>query len=273
MRPPPLALVYHGIGDVSLRGDEHRVFVRLSDLERHVRRLRQWGYDLMPFSAWARRVFESDARGCAAVTFDDGFVDNLALLKLGLPATVFVVSRWLGRPHPYAPRARLMNADELRTLHAAGVEVAAHTRSHASLAQADYASAFAELSGSRRDLETLLDAEVTTAAYPFGRASSEARRACRDAGFLAAAGADGHGRWDDAFHLPRQDMGNRSTDLGLFLKAHDRYHLIMGTWPGRAARRARLYALGQPVRGWRAGRDDRHRSSEQHEVDGPSPIP
>jgi peptidoglycan/xylan/chitin deacetylase (PgdA/CDA1 family) len=148
-----------------------------------------------------------------------------------------------------------MNVDELRALHAAGIEVGAHTRSHVNLADADRDRALAELHGSRRDLETMLGAEVTTAAYPFGGASLAARQACRDAGFVAAAGTFGHGGWHDRFHLPRQDMSNRSSDVGLVLKAHDRYRAIVETWPGRAARRVRLHALGRPVRGWPAGRN------------------
>ena len=106
--PPPLALAYHGVADVPLRQDPHGLFVRPEDLRRQIAKLREWGYRLVSFGELAERASSSDATGIASLTFDDGFVDNLETLAPllrdeGATATVFVVSGWLGRPHPVAP--------------------------------------------------------------------------------------------------------------------------------------------------------------------------
>src|SRR6266540_5794190 len=104
---PPLALVYHGLADVPLRRDAHGLFVAPGDFRRHVGRLRSWGYRLVTFGRLAELAAGGGAAGHAALTFDDGLADNLHVLapllaELEAPATVFVVSGWLGGAHPEA---------------------------------------------------------------------------------------------------------------------------------------------------------------------------
>src|SRR3954454_22180852 len=118
---PPLALTYHGVKFVQLERDPHHMFVRPRDLGRQVERLRSWGYELVTFGELARRAAEGRADGAVALTFDDGFVDNYEtlaplLLQEGAPATVFVVTGWLGQPHPTADWTRVMTESEVREL-------------------------------------------------------------------------------------------------------------------------------------------------------------
>jgi peptidoglycan/xylan/chitin deacetylase (PgdA/CDA1 family) len=246
---PPLVLAYHGVADVPLRRDRHGLFVRAEDLRRQIAKLRSWGYRLVTFGELARLVAESGGAGHAALTFDDGLVDNLeALAPLleaeGAPATVFVVSGWLGHPHRSVPWTRIMTATELGELRATGVEIGAHSVSHPDLSTLSYEAAFRELAGSKSELEDVLGEPVEVAAYPYGRANAETVRACRDAGFLAACSANGRGSWGEPHNLPRQDVENRSTMIGLRLKRDDRYEQLMRFAPARAARR-----LGRTVRG------------------------
>jgi peptidoglycan/xylan/chitin deacetylase (PgdA/CDA1 family) len=238
---PPLALAYHGVADVALRSDPHRLFVRPRDFRQQVDRLRDWGYRLVTFGELARRAASGDASGYAALTFDDGPVDNAEtvaplLAELGVPATVFLVPGWLGQPYRWAPETRLVTAEEARGLHEAGLEIGAHTRTHPDLTTLSYEAAREELGGSGDDLRALLGTPVEVAAYPFGRATAETIRACRDAGFRAACRISGEGSWAEPHNLPRQDMDNRCTLLGLRLKRDDRYERLMRFRAGRAAR-------------------------------------
>ena len=137
---PPLALAYHAVGDVPLRDDPHGLFVRAEDLRLHIAKLREWGYRLVSFGQLAALAAENEAGGHAALTFDDGFVDNLdtlapLLAELAAPATVFVVSGWLGKPHRSAPWTRVVSAEELRALHVLGVEIGAHSVTHPDLSR------------------------------------------------------------------------------------------------------------------------------------------
>jgi peptidoglycan/xylan/chitin deacetylase (PgdA/CDA1 family) len=238
----PLVLAYHGVDDVPLRRDPNGLFVRPVDLRRQIAKLHDWRYRFATFGGLAERVARGDADGWVALTFDDGTVDNLETLAPlleaeGLPATVFVVSGWLGRPYPWLPSTRIMTAEEVSTLHAAGIEIGAHSTKHDDLSALGYEEARADLERSRHELESILGDPVTVASYPFGRATQETIRACRDAGYRAACRASGEGSWCDLHDLPRQDMDNRCSMLGFRLKRDDRYEALMSHLPARAARR------------------------------------
>src|SRR5918996_5371096 len=216
---PPLALVYHGVDDVPLRRDPYGLFVAPRDVRRHISRLRSWGYSLVTFGRLATLADERRAHGHAALTFDDGLADNLHVLaplldELAAEATVFVVSGWLGRPHPNAPRARILETDELAALAAApGVEIGSHSVRHDNLAALSRDEAERDLARSKQELEEITGAPVDVAAYPFGLATAETAEACRRAGYRAACRISGEGSWSDPYNLPRQGMDNGSTML------------------------------------------------------------
>jgi peptidoglycan/xylan/chitin deacetylase (PgdA/CDA1 family) len=246
---PPLALAYHGVANVPLHRDPYRLFVRPRDLERHIQRLRAWGFRLVTFGELATRAAAGEAAGHAALTFDDGLADNLTaalpvIRRSGAPATVFVVSGWLGGTHPKARWAPILTADDIRALAGAGVEIGAHTSTHPDLTELEHDAARAELARCKEELEKLTDRAVDVAAYPFGNASSDTMRACASAGFRAACRTSGQGSWSEPLNLPRQDMDNRCTAAGFWLKRHGWYEPVVATPPGRLARRAIREARG-----------------------------
>jgi peptidoglycan/xylan/chitin deacetylase (PgdA/CDA1 family) len=114
-----------------------------------------------------------------AITFDDGYRDNFAnavpvLERLGLPATFFVVSRWIGSDvvpwwdSKHGARYEWMTWDDVRELHRRGFEIGAHTRSHVDLGQTSAADAWPEIFGARTDIEHEIGAPVESFAYPYG---------------------------------------------------------------------------------------------------------
>jgi peptidoglycan/xylan/chitin deacetylase (PgdA/CDA1 family) len=251
--PPPLALAYHGVADVPLRRDPHGLFVRPRDLERQIHKLKSWGYELVRFGELAAALGGGGGGGLAALTFDDGPADNLdslapILRAEGVSATVFVVSRWLGESHPQAPWARILSHDGVRSLHRMGVEIGSHTATHPDLSKLGYADVLAELEDGKRELETVIDAPVEVLAYPYGRASEQTVAAAREVGYRAACRISGEGDWRDALNLPRQDMDNGATLLGLRLKRDNRYEPLMRHRTGQLARglaRAARGAMGR----------------------------
>jgi peptidoglycan/xylan/chitin deacetylase (PgdA/CDA1 family) len=239
----PLCLNYHGVADVRMSDDPYRLFIHPRDLVRHIEALRAWGYALVTFGEWSEAVVSGTGAGLAALTFDDGFSDNLhtlvpILADLQAPATVFVVSSWLGQMHRDVPWARMLTADEVVALDDAGVEIGGHSVSHPDLTRLSFDDARAELARGRADLEDLLGKPVEVAAYPYGFATAETRRACRDAGYRAACRTVGAGCWDDPFDLPREDLGNCSGALELRLAGHGRYRSLIAHKPIRGLRRA-----------------------------------
>src|SRR6266508_6003751 len=111
-----------------------------------------------------------------AITFDDGYRDNFVhaapiLETLGLPATFFVVSRWMGTSIvPFWDRDRgvqypWMSWDQLRELHRRGFAIGAHTRTHADLGTVSGSDAEKEIVGAKEDLEQALGSPVRAFAY------------------------------------------------------------------------------------------------------------
>jgi peptidoglycan/xylan/chitin deacetylase (PgdA/CDA1 family) len=63
----------------------------------------------------------------------------------------------------------MMNWDEIREMHGAGMTIGAHTHSHYNLPSLDTSDVAHEVVASRRDIEDALQASVEHFAYPNGR--------------------------------------------------------------------------------------------------------
>ena len=114
-----------------------------------------------------------------AITFDDGYLDNFenaapVLHNLGLPATFFVVTQWIGSEVvPWWDAARgarypWMTWNEVHSLARMGFEIGAHTRTHVDLGTTTGALAEEEIRGARVELEDRLGMAVESFAYPYG---------------------------------------------------------------------------------------------------------
>jgi peptidoglycan/xylan/chitin deacetylase (PgdA/CDA1 family) len=154
-----------------------------------------------------------------AITFDDGYRDNYdnaapVLERLGLSATFFIVTEWMGTEIvPWWDRSEgvrhpWMTWDQVRSLHQRGFDIGAHTRTHVDLGLANGDRAAQEILGARRELERELGAPVDLFAYPYGRRDNlkDSNRALvRDAGFRCCCSCYGgvNARGTDPFHLAR----------------------------------------------------------------------
>jgi peptidoglycan/xylan/chitin deacetylase (PgdA/CDA1 family) len=159
-------------------------------------------------------------RPTACITFDDGYADNRRsaiplLLAQGIPFTYFVSTNHVlgGERFPHDVKAgqplEVNTLAHLRELTAAGVEIGAHTRSHANLGgQLSFEEIFDELVGSKRELETAVGCQVRYFAFPYGKRenlSAAAFHIAFEAGFSGVCSAYGGYNFpgDDAFHLRR----------------------------------------------------------------------
>lgn len=190
-------------------------------------------FDVIPLGALLDRLeARQPLAGCLAISFDDGYLDNFScaapvLAELGLPATFFAVSSFLGTQTRawwdagIEPAPAWMSWAQLRELHAAGFEIGAHTRSHANLGVVAGAAAREEILAGRCELEQGLGARVSNFAYPYGRANAitEANRELvREAGLRSCASCHG-GRvlaQTDPYHLPRVPINGWFASPGQF---------------------------------------------------------
>jgi len=159
-------------------------------LEHHITTLRRRGYSIESLNDVVSRIRQTgrEPRKTAVLTFDDGWIDNHryalpVLNRLGAKATFFATSEHLheGRDDP-----RKVGPSELREMVRDGMEIGSHTRRHVDLTLTKGADLVEEVTGSKRDLEAVIQAPVESFAYPGGAFDTEATDAVRAAGFSAA---------------------------------------------------------------------------------------
>ncbi|QDS99537.1 polysaccharide deacetylase family protein [Adhaeretor mobilis] len=170
----------------------------------------------------AQRRIGSDQNSTAAVclTFDDGYADNCRealpwLLDKQIPFTYFVSTNRVNTGEPFdhdveAGQPLAPNSiEEIRVLAEAGVEIGAHTRSHADCGKIDNEDElYDEIVGSKRDLEAMIHRPVRYFAFPFGLEENLSRAAFRTAfraGFWGVCSAYGGYNLpgEDPFHIQR----------------------------------------------------------------------
>lgn len=197
MSDPRLVLCYHAVS----REWPCELAIPPERLERQLRMLLAHGYRAVTFSAL---VAAPPTERLLAVTFDDGFQSTFAggapvLARLGIPATAFVPTAFVGAPvlswpgidqwsgGPFAQELTPASWATLRTLADSGWEIGSHTCTHPHLTELDDERLASELHASRAVLEAHLERPCRSLAYPFGAVDRRVEAAARDAGYEAAA--------------------------------------------------------------------------------------
>jgi peptidoglycan/xylan/chitin deacetylase (PgdA/CDA1 family) len=212
---PVSILFYHRVADTSLNAWT----MPTATFARQVRWLKEW-FDVVDLAEAQRRIASGrNTRPTVAITFDDGYAENMQfaaplLLKEKLPFTYFVSTNHVfgNRPFPHdeaAGRPLPPNtASQLRELADAGVEIGAHNRNHIHLGIATADVLQEEIIGSKHDLEQALEREVRYFAVPYGQPadlSTAAFQIAYRAGYHGVCSAFGGYNFpgDDPFHLRR----------------------------------------------------------------------
>lgn len=173
----------------------------------------------VPAKKWAGRT--------AVISFDDGYVDNLAaceeLQKRGMRASWFIVTGSVGKTPRWSaegrPAGRLLNAAELREMQESGMEIGSHTVNHVRLTEVDDVRLAQELSDSRAELEKMLGNAINSFAYPYGAWDARCSLAVKQAGYTSACTTrTGWALRDcDPYRLRRLTVFNHDT-LGSFAR-------------------------------------------------------
>ena len=201
-------------------------------------------------STFREAVLEPPWPRTLAVTFDDAFLSVFdhaypILAELGLPATVFVPTRfpsqheslrWDGIDHwsegPDAPELRCMDWNDLSRLTASGWEIGSHTVTHPRLTRLDDAELRLELTQSKQSCEGRLGLDCSSLAYPYGDVDARVATFAREAGYQCAATLSSRLAPLGQFEWPR---------VGIYHgDSHRRFRLKVNSWI-RFARRSRSW--------------------------------
>ena len=120
-----------------------------------------------------------------AITFDDGFEDNLTvalplLAKYQLPMTLFVVADFIGKRD-------FLTSDQLSEIakHPL-ITIGSHGFSHSHMSELDDREAKFEFKESKSIIEDVIGEQIELFAYPYGDCDVRIEKLCHEAGYTAA---------------------------------------------------------------------------------------
>ena len=251
-----LVLCYHGVS----RSWPEPVAVDPEKMRRQVVRLLRHGWRPATFSD---AVLSPRARRTLVVTFDDAlrsvFLLALPVLReLGVPATVFAPTGFVGSDEPFAwpgvdhwlgsthqRELEGMSWDELARLRDEGWEVGSHAVTHPRLTGLSDERLAAELRDSKETIAARLGA-CRSIAYPYSDFDARVVTAARAAGYEAGAVVLPARHGGDQLSVPRVPMLGAESDLAHRLHVSRGMRRLQATpsWP-RVQRAARAFSRGR----------------------------
>jgi peptidoglycan/xylan/chitin deacetylase (PgdA/CDA1 family) len=212
-----LVLGYHAVEDWSDDPALRRYAVPRQIFLDHLRSLVRRGFTFVSPEMIARYLTDDTPlpRRAVLLTFDDCYVDlpqvardilqprNIEAVAFAVTGLKSATNEW--DRHRGGPPRKLLKPQELRELADFGIELGSHSRTHRSLVGLGAHALRDETSGSAEDVVALGLPRPRFFAYPYGEVDDDARRAVRDARFVAGFGI-GDARVEkgtDRFNLPR----------------------------------------------------------------------
>ena len=211
-----MVLFYHRIAD-----DAASPWTLANELfARHMRWLKAH-FDLVSLAEAQRRIGSGvNHRPAVSITFDDGYAANCdaalpLLVAEKIPCTYFVSSKCVlqGVPFPHdvarGCEGRPNSLADLRAMAAAGIEIGAHTRSHADLSRLKNPhKLYDEVVVAGEELQQAIGTAVRYFAFPFGLSENLNRavfKLAHEYGYEGVCSAYGGYNFpgDDPFHIQR----------------------------------------------------------------------
>lgn len=215
-RAPLMILFYHRVAD-----DRANAWTCPYDVFARQMRWIKARFDVVSLAELQARIRSGvNRRAAVSITFDDGYADNCSralplLIEEQIPCTYFVTANHVfeGLPFPHDVSTGRQFApntlEQLRNLADAGIEIGAHTRTHADLGRiADHDRLYDEIVTAGEELARGVGRPIRYFAFPYGlhaNLNAAAFRIAREAGYAGVCSAYGGYNLPggDAFHLQR----------------------------------------------------------------------
>lgn len=197
----PRILMYHMVSPHKKGAKFNGLRVRPERFEQQIRWLSERGFTFFTVSElWAQWTSLPDK--AVAITFDDGYADNLhnalpTLQKYRAKATVYVVvdrhdrdwSTYKKAHHnsgELAREAKLSDAELVELVASGCIEIGSHTLTHCNLATTLEADKRHELNASQQRLREQTGQAIMSFAYPFGIYSADDVALASEVGYATA---------------------------------------------------------------------------------------
>lgn len=200
----PRVLMYHMVSPQGVSKKHRGLRVDPAMFERQVAWLAANDWEFVTMAELSERNFRGGKR--VAITFDDGYEDNLlnalpVLQKYQAKATLYLVverhdNDWSVKKKAHhnsgelAAEPKLSDEQVRQLLHSGVFELGGHTLTHCHLPSTSPVEKAHEISACRSTLQNTFDTPVTSFAYPFGIFDDEDVALVREAGFTNAVTTD-----------------------------------------------------------------------------------
>ena len=130
------------------------------------------------------------------ITFDDGYQNNLinaapVLKKYNFSATCYIVNKKIGSSNTWdldygISQRPLMTSDEIQEWVDLGMDIGAHSQTHADLTKISEKQARKEINDCKAELENKFNISIDDFCYPFGRFNESVCNIASNAGYTSA---------------------------------------------------------------------------------------
>jgi peptidoglycan/xylan/chitin deacetylase (PgdA/CDA1 family) len=187
-------LMYHRVSDP--RGSAAmRYTVSADQLRRHLEYLRDAEFQSVSLADWVAALHKREPLSGrpVALTFDDAYVDFVEtalplLQQFGFGATLFVVSGHVGGWNTWdaglGEPVRLMDWPAIERAAASGIEIGAHSATHAPMTGLTPLEIVREASRARADIQRRIAQPIHAFAYPYGDSDPIVQHLVAASGFL-----------------------------------------------------------------------------------------
>ncbi|MFH1460249.1 MAG: polysaccharide deacetylase family protein [Candidatus Omnitrophota bacterium] len=210
-------LMYHSINQGS---EESRLVVSPESFQRQMYFLKKNNYNILSLDEYVDFLKEKKPlkHKSAVITFDDGFADNYTqafpiLKKYSIPATIFVVTEWVGN------KKDMLNWEQVEILSDSKlIDIGSHTITHCLLPDAKNSQVIREIRESKNILDSRLKKETKFFCYPCGFLNSYIKETARLAGFKGACATHPGFEFDlnDEFAIRRIRISRTADNLIVF---------------------------------------------------------
>lgn len=200
-------LVYH-----SFNYEKGTFFVTPENFKRQMEYIKKNGYKVITLDELARSIKDKKSlkRNKVVITIDDGYRDNFqyaypVLKKLGFPATIFLITDFIGTGKGF------LNWEEVVTMSKNRIFFGGHTKTHFYLgSMMDEKAALDEIIGSKKAIEEKIGMPVDYFCYPGGGFNEKTKALVAQAGYQGACTTNrGFAKFNrDVYELKRIKVTN-----------------------------------------------------------------
>ncbi|BBN81770.1 polysaccharide deacetylase [Pseudoalteromonas sp. A25] len=231
-------LMYHSLATKKKGTVLRSIHVPPKRFSNHMKILKLFGYTALSMRALVPYLKGEKQGKVVGLTFDDGYLNNLAhaaplLQHLGFSSTLYVVSDLIGQhniwdKHKNIDPNPLMNELQIKQWLNMGQDIGAHTKNHVHLNKVSKHDAYEEITGSKQTLENMFQTEVSDFCYPYGGFNQANIEQVKAAGYETATTtirgrANYNATRSDLFTLPRVFIPYHTWPLRFYQKSFSAY--------------------------------------------------